>query len=105
MFLRAVRVALMIALASSGGCAAQRPPFVWWTTHPLEKVKLLDPMPAEPAKTAELRAGRNEFEPFQIILRSVYRDLSGVDIEFSDLRGADGAEISSRNVAVYLESY
>jgi hypothetical protein len=53
----------------------------------------------------DLYAGRNEFEPFQIVLRGKSKDLSGVDIGFSDFHSADGAEISANNVTVYLEEF
>jgi len=77
----------------------------WWTTHPLAKVKPLDPVPSSPVKSVDLHAGRNEFEPFQIVLRAEAKDLPGVDIEFSDLRTSAGAEISRKNVTVYLEQF
>jgi hypothetical protein len=80
-------------------------PFTWWTTHSLAKVKPLDPVPGVPEKDVDLHAGRNEFEPFQIVLRAQSKDLSGVDIDFSDLRTSEGAEISSKNVTVYLEEF
>ena len=71
-------------------------PFTWWTTHPLAKIKPLDPVPSAPAKSVDLYAGRNEFESFQIVLRAGSTDLSGVDIDFSDFRTSQGAEISKR---------
>ena len=88
------------------GVAVEPPqPFTWWTTHPLAKVKPLDPVPSAPVKSVDLYAGRNEFEPFQIVLRAKSKDLSGVDIDFSDFRTAEGAEISGKNVTVYLEEF
>ena len=77
----------------------------WWTTHSLAKVKPADPVPQAPSKSAEIYAGRNEFEPFQIVLRAGDQDLPGVDIEVSDLRTSDGAEISKKHVTVYLERF
>jgi hypothetical protein len=88
-----------------GAAPEEAPPFTWWTTPPLEKVKPLDPVPSAPMKRADLYAGRNEFEPFQIVLRGKTKDLPGVDIEFSDLRTTAGAEISKKNVTVYLEQF
>ena len=80
-------------------------PFTWWTTHPLAKIKPLDPVPSAPAKSVDLYAGRNEFESFQIVLRAGATDLSGVDIDFSNFRTSQGAEISKENVTVYLERF
>ncbi|MCX6624260.1 MAG: DUF4091 domain-containing protein [Acidobacteria bacterium] len=71
----------------------------------MAKVKPLDPVPSAPVKSVDLFAGRNEFEPFQIVLRANTRDLSGVDIAFSNFRSAEGAEISRNNVTVYLEAF
>ncbi|HLK68134.1 MAG TPA: glycoside hydrolase domain-containing protein [Bryobacteraceae bacterium] len=101
----ALRISLVTVLFAVSAPTAAPLPFVWWTTDDLAKVRPLDPVPAEPVRSAELRAGRNEFEPFQIVLRSQTKDLAGVDIDFSDFRSAEGATISSQNVTVYLESF
>ena len=104
----AFRLALILftMTAAAWGPAAEAPQlFTWWTTHPLAKVKPLDPVPGVPVKEVDLYAGRNEFEPFQIILRGKLKDLAGVDIEFSDLRTVEGAEISRKNFTVYLEAF
>jgi hypothetical protein len=94
-----------MAVAALGAAPPPPQPFLWWTTNPLAKVKPLDPVPSVPAKSADLSAGRNEFEPFQIVLRAPSRELPGVDIDFSDFRTADGARIASSNVTVYLEEF
>ncbi|HLN02397.1 MAG TPA: glycoside hydrolase domain-containing protein [Bryobacteraceae bacterium] len=92
-----------VAFMRTAGEVAQ--PFTWWITHPLAKIKPLDPVPSAPAKSVDLYAGRNEFESFQIVLRAGSTDLSGVDIDFSDFRTSHGAEISKENVTVYLERF
>ena len=101
------RLIRFLMLSAVLGVTAEppRPPFVWWTADPLEKVRPLDPIPRAPLKSVELYAGRNEFEPFQIVLRATDKDLGGVDISFSDFRSAEGAEISRKNVTVYLEAF
>jgi hypothetical protein len=95
----------VMPVAFLGAAGQELPPFIWWITPPLEKVKPLDPVPGSPMKRADLYAGRNEFEPFQIVLRGKANDVPDVDIEFSDLRTAAGAEISRRHVTVYLEQF
>src|SRR5690349_12048762 len=100
----ALILSLMVA-AVSGVDAEQSTPFTWWTTHPLVKVRPLDPIPGSLVKSADLYAGRNEFEPFQIVLRTKSKDLSGVDITFSDFRNSEGAAISAKNITVYLEEF
>jgi hypothetical protein len=102
---RLVPILFTMAVAALGAAVEPPQPFIWWTTHPLAKVKPLDPAPSVPVKSVDLYAGRNEFEPFQIVLRAKSRDLPGVDIEFSNFRAADGAEISAKNVTVYLEGF
>jgi hypothetical protein len=92
-----------VALLRTAGEVPQ--PFTWWTTHALAKIKPLDPVPSAPAKSADLYAGRNEFESFQIVLRAGATDLSGVDINFSDFRTSQGVGISKENVTVYLERF
>jgi len=82
-----------------------RPVLAWWTTGPLTKVRPFDPIPGAPLKSADLYAGRNEFEPFQIVLRANAKDLPSVDISFSDFQTEEGAEISRDNVTVYLEGF
>ena len=103
--LRLVLILLTMTVAAFD--AAVEPPqsFTWWTTNSLAKVKPLDPVPGVQVKGVDLYAGRNEFEPFQIVLRAQSKDLSGVDIDFSDFRTSEGAEISSKNVTVYLEEF
>ena len=80
-------------------------PFAEWTTSALVKVRPTDPVPGMAAKSADLYAGRNEFESFQIVLRAEAKDLAGVDIDFSDFRTSDGAAISKENICVYLERF
>jgi hypothetical protein len=102
---RLLPILFAMAVAALGAAPPPPQPFLWWTTNPLAKVKPLDPVPSVPAKSADLSAGRNEFEPFQIVLRAPSRELPGVDIDFSDFRTADGARIASSNVTVYLEEF
>jgi hypothetical protein len=103
--LRLVFILFAVAGVALDPVAKPPQPLIWWTTHPLAKVKPFDPVPIVPVKTVELYAGRNEFEPFQIVLRAKSKDLSGVDIEFSDFRSPEGAEISRKNTTVYLEGF
>jgi hypothetical protein len=100
------RLALLLFAIQAGSLRSKDGPlFTWWIANPLEKIKPSDPAPASSARSADLYAGRNEFEPFQIVLRPIGRDAAGVDIEFSDFRSDDGAKISSDNVTVYAEEF
>lgn len=92
-------------LAGSVPAAGERPSFQWWIADSLTKVRPLDPFPVSPVGVATLYAGRNEFEPFQIVLRPADQDVAGIDIAISDLRTSQGAEISRNNITVYFEQF
>lgn len=77
----------------------------WWITHGLTKVLPWDKFPPNAETTIEIAAGRNEFEPFQIVLRAEERDFRISDAKPTDLQGAGEARISRENVRVYLEKY
>lgn len=105
--LPAVLPALLLLAACSGRVSeagTHEPALDWWTTHAMEKVR-----PADPPGTAapvELAAARNEFEPFQLVLRAPERPLRQVDVEVSDLAAEGGGEsIAGRHAAVYLQRY
>jgi hypothetical protein len=51
-----------------------------------------------------LFAARNEFESFQIVLRSDGNDTDGVDVQCSDLRSSQGG-ISAANITIYAEQF
>jgi hypothetical protein len=89
----------------AGSRPAAADPIRWWIADSLAKIKPLDAFPNAPVKHAAVYAGRNEFEPFQIVLRAEDQDIPGVDIEFSDLQTSQGAAISRNNVTVYSEQF
>ena len=62
---------------------APAPDLMWWTASGLEKVRPFD-QPGDGAHAAKIYAARNEFEPFQVVLRAEHQDLNGVDIEVTD---------------------
>lgn len=97
------RIALVTLVLQAASVQASS--LTWWVTNPLDKVKALDPAPGHPAKGAELFAARNEFEPFQIVLRDDVQDTADLDIEFSDFRTEEGAQISRDRITVYLERF
>jgi hypothetical protein len=98
-------VALLTLQLASSSPAAKAPRFTWWVAGSLAKVKPLDPLPESPVKSADLSAGRNEFEPFQIVIRPEGKDATGLDLDCSDLRTSQGAGISKDNVTAYFEPY
>jgi hypothetical protein len=78
---------------------------LWWTTDALEKVRPYDQEPKELNRAVNISAARNEFEPFQIVLRMQSADIHGVDIDITDLRGPAGAAISKNQITPYLERF
>ncbi|MDP9053189.1 MAG: DUF4091 domain-containing protein [Acidobacteriota bacterium] len=77
----------------------------WWTAGPLVKIHPADLSPERPGRRAEIFAARNEFEAFQLVLRSDGEDVSGLDVDLSDLRSSAGAVISKNNATLYLENF
>src|SRR6187200_2747016 len=96
-----VLISLLLAISQTGSVTQ---PFTLWIANPLQKVRPWD-SPKLSAKAVELFAGRNEFEPFQIVVRAETTDLTGVDIEVSDLRSSEGFQIAKSNITVYFESF
>lgn len=82
-----------------------QPSLVWWTTGSLEKIHPSATEPPNAAHAAKIHAARNEFEPFQLVLRAQGQDVDGIDIQVSDLRGPGGAIPSEKYVTVYFEGY
>src|SRR5712672_2790973 len=85
--------------------ASAGPGFSWWVANSLEKIRPFDSAPLNATKVVELCVARNEFESFQIVFRSQAADLPGLDVEVSDLRTSQGAEIGKSNITVYLEHF
>jgi len=91
---------LCVFAASGRGQAIE-----WRTTGALEKIRPGDPWPHDAGGAVELYAARNEFEPFQIVLRTTDGPVDGVDIEVTDLAGPAGAIAARQNVTVYYEAF
>ncbi len=104
--LRPLLIFLAMQAAAYPAAAQQNAPLTWWTTHSMQKVRPNDPMPFSRRHTAHLYAARNEFEAFQLVLRSDTQHVQGVDVDVSDFRNADGkGVISKENITVYLEEF
>jgi hypothetical protein len=104
--MRSLLVLILLAIQAGSRSAASDPTaFRWWIADSLTKIKPQDAFPNSPVKRAALYAARNEFEPFQIVLRAESQDIAGVDIEFSDLRTSQGSIISQNNITVYSEQF
>lgn len=78
---------------------------IWWIANPLVKIRPFDPIPASPVHDAEIFAARNEFEPFQMVLRPEGTEAEDLDVEFADFRTDKGSQISKDKVTVYVERF
>jgi len=86
------------------GSAKAADAMVVWTDHATVKIR-----PNTPAKTDQtsvsLKAARNEFEAFQLIVTADKGALSGVNVTVSDLNDGHGNTISAGNIMIYKEAY
>lgn len=99
------RLASAVLLIIVTGAKPAAPAVVVWTTDALHKIRPSDLPPAPVAAEAHLAAAQNEFEPFQIVLRSEQSGAAGIDVEVSDLTGPRGTLFAKNNITVYLEKY
>lgn len=96
---------------AAGESAPAAPPedLAWWATHALEKV-LPDARPPAGAsgsrQPVEIAAARNEFEPFQLVLRAGERPVRDVDATLTDFAAEEGGgRIDGRHGTLYLERF
>src|SRR5439155_13557469 len=88
-----------------GALRSQPDRLVWWKTDALDKIRPYDPPPETLSNSIQIAAARNEFEPFQIVLRSESRDIANVDFQASDLKSSNGAILSKDNITIYFERF
>ncbi|HUT55661.1 MAG TPA: glycoside hydrolase domain-containing protein [bacterium] len=75
----------------------------WWTEPATHKV--MQDRPPQPTRAVAIEAARNEYEPFQVVLRADGGDLDNVHAWMSDLAGPAGARIPALNVILYRAYY
>ena len=103
-----MRLALICLLLIQISVPASESPtgdtFVWWIAPSLVKVRPADRPPSEPQQIADIRAAKNEFEPFQIVLRSP-QPLTGLDVQASPLTDDNGNSIAASFIQIYLVGF
>lgn len=72
---------------------------VWTNTH---TTRVLRDAAAESDRSVELKAAGNEWESFQILMRST-RPVPGVNVEMDELRGPDGAVLQRRHLRLFRQ--
>jgi Domain of unknown function (DUF4091) len=98
-------LALALPLLLSFPVPIPKPTLVWWTTHGLEKIRPFSSRPQNAAQEVKIQAARNEFEPFQLVLRAESQNIDSVDISVTDLRGSRGVISSDKYISIYMERY
>jgi hypothetical protein len=75
-----------------------------WTEHATVKIRKTTP-PKTNQTTAVLKAAKNEFEAFQLVVTANSGALSGVDVSVSDLRDDHGRTIPANQIMIYNQAY
>jgi len=78
-----------------------------WTEHATSKIRQTIALtaPKRNQTTAVLKAAKNEFEAFQLIVSADAAALSGVNVSVSDLRDGRGNIIPGQSIMIYKEAY
>jgi hypothetical protein len=74
-----------------------------WVVHGSIRVQPKDE--PGPNRTAVIAAARNEYEPFQLVLRASGGNITGVKASVSDLISANGAGLGRSDITLYREHY
>jgi len=76
---------------------------IWWAEGTY-KISRERPLPTDRGDAINISAARNEYEPFQFVLRSD-RDMEDVSIEMDALTNSKGQAISQDNVEIAMVGY
>src|SRR5437016_1299140 len=98
---RTAIVLVILLQAVIPASASEQNLFTWWVDSAMVKVRPSDSPPRAQSHNIEIHAARNEFEPFQVLIRSM-NDVSGVDIEVSDLKDSTGNRIPGATIPIYF---
>lgn len=93
-------VSVLICLAGLGPAWSQEPAV--WVASPWQHV-LRSTEPGA-AKSAEIVAARNEYEPLRVIIRAGAQPVANLSVEATDLTGPAG-RIEAKHVAMFGEHY
>ena len=90
--------------SGSGSCVEVAASPIVWLEDGMTRVLVNDP--ARVNSDITLYTAKNEYEPFQIIVKApAHKDLTNVNVTISDLTGPTGAKISSENINLFREHY
>jgi len=74
-----------------------------WVVSSLDRVGLTDP--AGSLKSIDLKAGRNDYQSFQVAVQAPSSGLSSVALTVSSLSGPNGSQIAASNILLFREGY
>jgi len=97
----ALLTVLFVQLVIPASAARAPADLLWWTAHATTKVRPEDPLPANLTHEVVLYAARNEFEAFQLILRST-QQMADLDVAAADLTDGQGHTIPAKSIQIYL---
>ena len=92
----------MIGFLALTGCTPARAGMTVYMTDGLARVRPDDPPAVAPSIL--IRAARNEYEPFQVVIHAGPDGLTGVSANAGDLRAREGL-IDASNLTFYREQY
>jgi hypothetical protein len=98
--MRSVVLSVLVSMTVLSPAWCQEP--VLWVASPWQHV-LRDAEPGA-ARSAEIVAARNEYEPLRLIVRAGAQALTNVRVEASALTGPAG-QIAANNIALFREHY
>ncbi|MBM3237252.1 hypothetical protein FJZ31_13245 [Candidatus Poribacteria bacterium] len=96
-------IASVIHLAYGASPAQVDDGLTYWIIHGTTRVKPDDLSTGN--QTVAIKAAKNEYEPFQVILRAADENLTKVDVSVSDLVGKNGHRIEKENITLFREHY
>jgi len=76
---------------------------LWWCEGTY-KISRNRPLPEKVCSTISISAAKNEYEPFQLVLRPE-KDLETVTVQISNLERKEGGKISKENITIDLVGY
>jgi hypothetical protein len=95
--------AALLLLPVTGLPAPSHPALQVYAVDGLTRVRPRGTLP--PTTEVAIKAARNEYEPFQVVVRAGSAGLSSVNVEVGDLRGHHGQVIPRQNLTLYREHY
>ena len=95
-----MRILRLLPILPLLGAGQARADWHVWTLARAERVLREDP--AGSGTAVSLAAARNEWESFQVLLRSD-QPMAGVTLEPGDLKGPKGAVLAARNARLFRE--